>query len=490
MKEEKDVAEPKREKEDKKEDREDVAKESSIRTSICALQDGIIYDEKKVGKNGEGGELGRELGIEIPVLSRVEGHSRIVVRMKGKEVVDARLEIFEGMRLFEAWMRGRSYIELHHFASRVCGMCSASHQLASIHAIEDGLGIVPSEQTIRLRELICYGEMLQETALHMYVLSLPDYLGYNSIIDMAAREPEEVKDALKVKSVGNDICRVIVGRAVHQWSMHPGGFSKIPDKRTVSELLVKIREILPCAWRMVERFSKLEYPEYRRTSQYLALCEDKYAFENGKVNTTNKSFEIREFEKNITEEVVPYSTSKRSRIEWKSYQVGPLARMNLSYNKLGDMGKKALGMLNVKFPSDNPFHSNAARAVELMEIIDRIIGILEKNTFKIEEIRNIPKEYMHEEGNLTLPKSGDGYGATEAPRGTLFYHFKFDNKGKAEYVNIITPTAQNQLRIEEDMRGYLETISDMPKEEIAHKLQMLVRSYDPCNSCAAHVLIL
>ena len=426
-------------------------------------------------KADEKNENERELGIDIPILSRVEGHSRIVVKMKGKEVIDARFEIFEGMRLFESWMKGRSYIELHHFASRVCGMCSASHQLASIHAIEDALGFVPSEQTVRLRELVCYGELLQETALHMYILSLPDYLGYNSIIDMAVKEPEEVKDAIKVKSVGNEISRVIGGRAVHQWSMHPGGFSKIPDKRTVTELLAKVREILPNAWRMVERFSKLDYPEYRRKSEYLALSDERYTFENGKISTTSENFEIREFEKKIREEVVPYSTSKQSRLNGKSYQVGPLARMNISYKKLGDLGKKALGMLNVKFPSENPFHSNAARAVELMEIIDRIIGILEKNTFKIEG--------YHVEG-----KNGEGFGATEAPRGMLFYHFKFDENGKASSVNIVTPTAQNQLRIEEDMRGYLQNIYDMKKEVLAHKLQMLVRSYDPCNSCAAHVL--
>ncbi len=433
-------------------------------------QRGEIIEEKGLGES-------RELGIDVPLVTRVEGHSRIVVKMHGKEVVEAQMQVIEGMRLFEAWMRGRNYMELHHFASRVCGMCSASHQLASIHAIESGCGITPSAQTEKLRELMCYGELLQETALHMYLLALPDFLGFDSIISMADKHPEEVRDALRVKSVGNDICRMLGGRAVHQWAMHPGGFSKIPDRYEVVEILGKLREIIPPAWKMVERFSKLKFPDYRRKSQYIALTKkDSYAFENGQLSSSDGwTRAVSGFEDVISEEVVHYSTAKRARIGGNSYQVGPLARMNLSSSKLGDLGKKALGMMNVKFPSDNPFHNNAARAVELMEIIDKSIGILENDSFKIEDFRS-------------KPKAGKGYGATEAPRGTLFYHFDFDDTGKATFANIITPTAQNQIRMEEDMRGFLPLIADKPNTELAHLLQMLIRSFDPCNSCATHFM--
>lgn len=417
------------------------------------------------------------MNIDIHHITRVEGHGRLVVDVKNKKIEKIEMQVTEGTRLFEAWLRNRRYDEVTHLACRVCAICSASHTVSSLKAVENAFSINVSEQTRKLRELAIMGEYIQNHVLHMYCLALPDYLGFESVISMAEKYPDEVKNVLKMKKLGNDIAEVAAGRAVHQISAVVNGFTKIPDRDEFEKLLKKIEELRPAAVKTVELFSGLDYPELERKTEYIALKNpDDYAIYDGKIASSEGwNADVKEWEKITTEQIVEYSNAKQGIRNGHGYMTGPLARVNLNFEQLSGAVKDAAQDNGIRFPSHNPFLNNVARSLELLHCFDRTINIIENNNFRKEK-----NEYKI--------KSGEGYGANEAPRGTLYYHYGIDEKGIAASANILTPTAQNLKNIEEDVNAFLPKILEEPKEKIIHDLEMLVRAYDPCISCAAHFL--
>jgi coenzyme F420-reducing hydrogenase alpha subunit len=311
----------------------------------------------------------------------------------------------------------------------------------------------------------------------MYCLALPDYLGFESVISMAEKYPDEVKNALRMKKLGNDMAEVAAGRAVHQISAVVNGFTKIPGMDELEKLLKKIEELRPAAVKTVELFSGLDYPELERKTEYIALKNpDDYAIYDGKIASSEGwNADVKEWEKYLLEQIVEYSNAKQGIRNGHGYMTGPLARVNLNFDQLSGATKDAAKDNGIRFPSCNPFHNNIARSLELLHGFDMAINIIENNSFRKEK-----NEYKI--------KPGEGYGTNEAPRGTLYYHYRIDEKGIVTTANILTPTAQNLKNIEEDVNAFLPKILEEPKEKIIHNLEMLVRAYDPCISCAAHFL--
>ena len=413
--------------------------------------------------------------IDIHHITRVEGHGNLVVDVKNKKIEKVEMQVTEGARLFEAWLRNRRYDEVTHLACRVCAICSASHTASSLKAVENALGINVSEQTRKLREIAIMGEFIQSHVLHMYCLALPDYLGFESIIPMAEKHPKEVKNALRIKKLGNDMAEVAAGRAVHQISAVVNGFTKIPSKEEMNKILKHLKELRPAALKTVELFSGLEYPDFERKTEYIALKNpDEYALYEGDIASSEGwNADVKEWEKSTTEQIVEYSNAKQGIRNGHGYMTGPLARVNLNFEQLSGTVKDAAKDNGLRFPSYNPFHNNVARSLELLHCFDQAINLIENNNFS-------------QEKNEYKIKAGDGYGASEAPRGTLYYHYKIDEKGIITCANILTPTAQNLKNLEEDGKMFLEKILDIPKEKIVHNLGMLVRAYDPCISCSVH----
>ena len=180
--------------------------------------------------------------------------------------------------------------------------------------------------------------------------------------------------------------------------------------------------------------------------------------------------------KHIKEEVVPYSSSKHVTIKGKSFAVGPLARININHKYLKGSAKSAVKRTKEKFPSYRVFSANLARAVEVVYCVERAKEIIRKLELKKERIAEVK------------PRSGEGVSATEAPRGTLYHHYKFDKGGKVTYVNLIPPTTQNVKNMEDCMKQVLPDIMHLPKSKIVAELEKLIRAYDPCFSCSAHFL--
>ncbi|MDD5502036.1 MAG: Ni/Fe hydrogenase subunit alpha [Candidatus Thermoplasmatota archaeon] len=426
--------------------------------------------------------------LEVHHITRVEGHGRIIIDVKDRKLEKVELNIIEGSRLFESWLRGRRLDEVPHLVSRICAICSAGHTAAALKAIEDASGIHASETAVKLRDLATMGEFIQSHTLHMYCLALPDFLGFESVIAMAGKLPNEVKLALKMKKLGNDIAQVATGRAVNQISMNVKGFSRVPTKEELQGLLAKLKEMRPFAEKSCDIFAGLNYPNFQRKTEYIALHTPKeYALYDGKIKSSEGwKAPVSEWEQKATEQVVAYSNAKQGVRNGHGYLAGPLARMNLNQKQLLDAAKAKLDAGPIKFPSYNTFHSNYARAIELLHCFDKCIAIIEDLIATGAEKGKVDyKEYALLAKKFSANK---GYGAVEVPRGTLYHSYAIDENGIVTYANVLTPTAQNLRNIEEDMVAYLPQLMDKTREEICHAAEMTVRAYDPCISCATHFL--
>ncbi|HIJ08150.1 TPA: Ni/Fe hydrogenase subunit alpha, partial [Candidatus Bathyarchaeota archaeon] len=185
------------------------------------------------------------LDIEVHHVTRVEGHGNIYVNVKRGIVEKCEWHVPEAPRFFEAMVVGRQWNELHHITSRICGICSIGHTLASLKATEAAMGIPLSEQDLKLRKLALHAENLQSHILHLGFLVLPDLMGVGSVIPLASSNPEEVKIVLRLHRMANEMSNLICGRTTHPQRLIPGGFAKIPSMRELSETRQKLRNCIP-----------------------------------------------------------------------------------------------------------------------------------------------------------------------------------------------------------------------------------------------------
>src|SRR5215472_9987807 len=175
--------------------------------------------------------------IDVGYLARVEGEGGVRIVFDGSTVRDVELRIFEPPRFFEAFLRGRSFMEAPDITARICGICPVAYQMSSVHAMEDALGVTVSEPVRELRRLLYCGEWIESHTLHVYMLHAPDFLGYESAIDMAKDHAEVVRQGLELKKAGNEILEVLGGRAIHPINVRVGGFYRAPARRELQKLV-------------------------------------------------------------------------------------------------------------------------------------------------------------------------------------------------------------------------------------------------------------
>lgn len=436
----------------------------------------------------------RTLSINVEYLTRVEGHGNIVVNVKDGRIQECHLNVVESPRFFEGILRGRSIFEAQHITSRICGICACGHSLASIQAAEDALGIIPSEQTLKLRKLLLHMEMLDSHILHIYLLVAPDLVGVKSFVPLVETHNKVVRRALRMKKAFNDICSILVGRHVHPISAIVGGFTKLPDEKELDMMLDMLKGMIPDMDATVEFISNLRFPEFQRDTEYVALISDdrEYPLLTGDIGSTDGVRMDKKGYREITNEfVVPHSTAKHTRLSRESYMVGALARFNLNYTKLSSRAKDIADMLKIKPKCTNSYLNTVAQLVESVHCLDDSISI-------IEDLKSKGIDYSEEivigvnEQNRIPVRKGNGVGAVEVPRGTLFHNYEIDENGIITNANCIIPTNQNLNNIEQDMKKLVpELLSVSPQksdEEITNALEMLVRAYDPCISCSTHML--
>jgi len=419
--------------------------------------------------------------INVDYLARVEGEGGVKLVIEGNTLRSVELRIFEPPRFFEAFLRGRSYLEAPDITARICGICPVAYQMSSVHAMEDALGIEITPPIRELRRLLYCGEWIESHALHMFMLHAPDFLGYDGAVEMAKDHPDVVRQALELKKTGNDILNLLGGREIHPVNVRVGGFYRAPACREFSALREALQRGRDASLAAVKLVSGFEFPDCERDYEFVCLGKaGEYPFNAGRV-VSNKGLDIpqQQYDANFEEYHVKRSNALHSRhIGSGAYVTGPLARYSLNYDALSPLAKQAAQEAGLGTTCNNPFRSIVVRAVELLYAFDEAIRIIDAYQEPDRPYEEAPT------------RAGTGYSCTEAPRGMLYHRYRLDSDGTILDAKIVPPTSQNQPSIEEDLRVFAAGWLDQPDDRLRHLCEQAVRNYDPCISCATHFLTL
>ena len=419
--------------------------------------------------------------IQTDYLARVEGEGAMTVRLAGGEVEHVELRIFEPPRFFEALLRGRAFTEAPDITARICGICPVAYQTSSINAMESLCGVEVPEPVRMLRRLLYCGEWIESHALHVYMLHAPDFLGYESAVELARDAPAAVARGLALKKTGNELMVLVGGREIHPINVRVGGFYRAPTKRelrTIVEPLERAREI---ALETVTWVAGFDFPEREVECELVALSRPgEYAIERGRI-VSDRGLDLApaEYDEHFEELHVERSNALQSRLrERGTYLCGPLARYTLGHAELSPLARQAARDAGLGPECRNPFRSIVVRAVELVYACDESLRLIE--AYEEPEAPAVPVE----------PRAGTGFGVSEAPRGLLYHRYRLDGGGTILDAKIVPPTSQNQLAIEDDLRAVVARNAKLEDDPLRHLCEQTIRNYDPCISCATHFLTL
>ena len=417
--------------------------------------------------------------IKVDYLARVEGEGALYIKVKDDKVKDVKLKIFEPPRFFEALLRGRRFDEAPDITARICGICPVAYQMSACHAMENAFGINVDGQLRALRRLIYCGEWIASHTLHVYMLHAPDFLGYESAIEMAKDYPKEVARGLKLKKIGNDLMSLIGGREIHPINICVGGFYKLPTKSELIGIKDDLKRARDDAMQTVQLVSKFTFPDFYRDYEYVALSHpNEYPINEGRI-VSNKGMDIEasDYDQYFEEQHISYTNALHSVIKERGeYFVGPMARYNLNFDKLSPLAKETAKDAGLEPLCNNTFKSIIIRSIEILYACD-------------EALRIIDQYEMPEKSRLEIkPSVSTGFGCTEAPRGILYHRYKMDKEGSILDAKIVPPTSQNQKTIESDLCDFVDNNISLSDKELTWHCEQTIRNYDPCISCATHFL--
>jgi coenzyme F420-reducing hydrogenase alpha subunit len=436
----------------------------------------------KKDRNNSGGTR----TIRVEALARVEGEGALNVVLRDGRVEELQLRIYEPPRFFEAFLRGRDFREVPDITARICGICPVAYQMSSCHALEKAMGVFDQlDPAIRLLRNVLYcGEWIESHVLHMFLLHLPDFLGFESALSMAAEHGDLVKRSLRIKKAGNEVVALLGGRSVHPVGVCVGGFYRPPDPAAAAQLA---RELRACLDEMCELTlflaEHVQFPALECDSEFVALCPDnEYPMNLGRIKS-NKGLNVdqEEFGRAIEERQVGHSNSLHSVIKNRGpYLVGPLARLNLNAAKLRPRAAELLPQVCRAVGKTLPWRSNylslLARGLETVHALEMAADLLGSYAPPVRS--RVP----------IVPRAGIGGHGTEAPRGICWHEYRTDADGTIVSARIIPPTSQNYAMIEADLGALVPQVAELPDEDVAMRCEHLIRNYDPCISCSVHFL--
>jgi len=416
--------------------------------------------------------------LQVGMLARVEGEGGMHIAIKDGVVESVKLNIFEPPRFYEAFLRGRKYTEPPDITARICGICPVAYQTASVEAIESIAGAETTPEIQAMRRLLYCGEWIESHALHMFMLHAPDFLGYDSVIEMAADHGPVVEMALRIKKAGNDLMDLVGGRSIHPVNVKVGGFYRFPTKAELMKHRPALVQGLEESLEAVKLVATFDFPDMEQPYEYVALRHpDYYAIERGTVvSTSGVEFPVSEFPKHVKEFHVEHSNALHATFDGGMYMVGPLARYTLNFDQLSDRCKEAALAAGLGTTCRNQFKSIIVRGVELAYAFEEAIRIIDE--WKDGAAPSVEVK----------PAKGEGMGASEAPRGIIFHRYITDEDGIIEDAQIVPPTSQNQPSIELDLKTAAQQWVDLDDHTLTHRCEHAIRNYDPCISCATHFL--
>jgi coenzyme F420-reducing hydrogenase alpha subunit len=417
--------------------------------------------------------------INVPALARVEGEGGLFIGFKDGQPDEIKVNIYEPPRFFEAFLEGRYLQDVPDITARICGICPVAYQMSAVRAMEKALNIEVPPATKIIRNLLYCGEWIESHVLHIYMLQGPDLTGHESVISLAGVAPERVATALRMKKIGNEILKVIGGRSVHPVNACVGGWYRWPDVEKLQDLLSDLEWGLEQALETVRWAKTLPYPEFEVDYEYVALCHpEEYAILEGDILSSREGLITEgDFEEHYLEKHVEHSNALHSYTdEGSPYFVGRLARFNLNFDQLGEAAKGIAEHVGIELPFNNPYKGLIARAIETVEAFERAINLI--HAYRPVDVSAQPLDI----------RSGEGAAATEAPRGLLYHRYRIDEAGLVKFAKIVPPTAQNLARMEADLWQLAPLVYEMPHEKATLTCEHLLRTYDPCISCATHFL--
>lgn len=450
--------------------------------------------------------------VVVDPVSRVEGHGKVTLLLDAEnKIQQARLHIVE-FRGFERFIQGRPYWELPVLVQRLCGICPVSHHLAAAKAIDQLVGVDPENLPVsadKLRRLLHFGQMLQSHALHFFHLSSPDILfGFESdiskrsVVAVLAEYPDIGVQGVKLRKYGQEVIRMVSGKRVHGTGAIAGGMNKSLSKAERDYLLEDIDQVLTWAAGSVALIKKVHcsnlpyYDDFATLrTNYLGLIKPDGALEfyHGGIRAKNEHGEtiidhidyckyndyIHEEVRSWTYMKFPYLLSLGQEQGW--YRVGPLARIN-NCDYIDTPLAEAARVEFKAHSGEAMVHSTLAfhwaRLIEVLHCAESIKYLL-----------NDP-DIMGHDLVAQGEKRYEGIGVIEAPRGTLFHHYQVDENDIVTKANLIVSTTSNNMAMNESVRQVAaEYLSGRElTEPLLNNLEVAIRAYDPCLSCATHAL--
>jgi coenzyme F420-reducing hydrogenase alpha subunit len=420
--------------------------------------------------------------VEVPVVARVEGEGALHVRIDDGEITRLELEIYEPPRFFESFLRGRHFSEVPDIVPRICGICPVAYQMTAVHGLERLFGIEVPRGTAELRRLLYCGEWIESHMLHVHLLAAPDFLGFDSAIEMAQRGfKPQVERGLRLKRTGNDLMTAIGGREIHPVSPVVGGFSRAPSKKELRAFEGRLEDGLAGVLEVADFIAPLEMPAFPRETELVSMVNQlDYPMNEGDMASSGGRAWSSDAYEEVSEELhVAHSNALHSVFAdtRTPYFVGPLARINLNGPTLTPVAREVAARAGIAaFPEPDPFRSMAARVAETALAFEEALRLV--RAYEPPEPPRVP----------VRPRAGRATWVTEAPRGTIYHRYDVDDEGTILEAKIVPPTSQNLRHIEQDLRAFLPGVLDRSDAELTRFAEMMVRNYDPCISCATHFL--
>ncbi len=448
--------------------------------------------------------------ITIEPVTRIEGHAKVTVHLDESGSVEHAYFHVNEFRGFEKFCEGRMHFEMPMITPRICGICPVSHHLASAKACDELTGAPPPRPASLLRELMHMGQIIQSHGMHFFELAGPDLLlGFDAepagrnVVGLIQANPEVAVKAVRLRKFGQEIIRTLGGRKVHPNFAVPGGVNKAlkPDERDV--ILAGADEAIETTqlgisvmkdWAEKNREDIEKFAVF--SSGYFGLVTKEGSLElyDGDcrlVDATGKpleEFEGRDYLTYIAEHVEDWSYLKfpyYKKMGWPNgtYRVGPLGRLNVAEQidtPLANEELKIFKALNGGKPVENTLYYHYARLIETLFALERVQVLLDDPDILSTDILNTHKQY-----------TGEGVGVIEAPRGTLFHHYKANARGQLERVNLIVATGHNNWAMSKAVDSVAKTyITSGQKitEGMLNRIEAAIRAHDPCLSCSTHAL--
>jgi len=430
-------------------------------------------------------------------LSRIEGHARVEIEVVNGEVLSTRFQAME-KRGFTLMVKGVPAEQMPVIVPRICGVCSTAHHVASVKALEHAYGVQPPPLAGTIRELLMLGQLIQNQATSLFVFTMPDRLGVDSIFHISTEEAGKgvqfniARRALMVRQLGTDLITLAGGQFIHPVKAVVGGVSSGVEPGKAAAFQERLYAALPTACELVDTYWDIslrmkdrigtwgdDQPAYYITS----TGPEKPNFDSSTIRVMAPDgaycgeFSAAEFYSSLTFEETDYSYAGRTSYKGGVMRANSLARANMAGEMKTELADGFLNRLRAEFGS--PAHPillfDLCRGIELVYAIERAIELLD-----------LPLDDSDTDVPHT-PRDGEGWGLVEAPRGPLIHHYVIEN-GAIALGEFIIPTVHNMLAIERALRVAAERYitTDSINMELEKAVGRVVRAFDPCIACATH----